>query len=79
MCFGLNQSLPSIFSDFPGKTLRLLYRASRDGFPGAFHRLCDEHTNAIVVAVMDGFLFGGYTSLPWSGRRIAIRAERKIE
>ncbi|CAJ1333123.1 unnamed protein product, partial [Effrenium voratum] len=43
--------------------LKLLYRASRDGFSAqAFHQKCDAHGPAVVIARSQaGYIFGGYT------------------
>lgn len=51
-------------------TLRLLYRATRDGFePQTFHSLCDnEGPTVSFVRTSKGFLFGCYTRLPWQSR-----------
>jgi len=51
------------------KTLKLLYRASRDGWQAAvFHRLCDDKgpTVTIVKTSSNGRIFGGYTSASWA-------------
>ena len=50
-----------------GKELKLLYRATRDGFEAAsFHANCDNQANTLtVVKTPKGYIFGGYTSLEW--------------
>ncbi len=50
------------------KTFFLLWRGSRDGFDAlTFHRLCDGQANTVtVIKNTNGFIFGGYTSIPWS-------------
>jgi len=50
------------------KSLSLLWRGSRDGFDAAaFHRLCDAKANTVtVIKNANGFIFGGFTSIPWS-------------
>ena len=49
-------------------TFDLLYRASRDGFnSNAFHELCDNHENTIlVVKSTTGYVFGGFTTQTWN-------------
>ncbi|KAL6069867.1 TLDc domain-containing protein [Balamuthia mandrillaris] len=45
---------------------RLAYRASRDGFSTTtFHDLCDHLTETVVLLRSKGYVFGGYTPLPW--------------
>jgi len=53
---------------FENKSFSLLWRGSRDGFDAAaFHRLCDGQANTVtVIKNTNGFIFGGYTSIPWS-------------
>jgi len=53
---------------FENKSFSLLWRGSRDGFDAAtFHRLCDGKANTVtVIKNTNGFIFGGYTSIPWS-------------
>ena len=52
-----------------GSSLRLLYRASRDGLAtSTFHRLCDNQGPTItVIRSSKGFVFGGYTTATWEG------------
>jgi len=52
---------------FEDKSFSLLWRGSRDGFDGAtFHRLCDGKSNTVtVIKNTNGFIFGGFTSVPW--------------
>jgi hypothetical protein len=59
--------LPSIFNDFSGKLIQLLYRGSRDGFGSKdFHRKCDGfgHTLTLIESCK-GHIFGGYTPCSW--------------
>jgi len=53
---------------FENKSFSLLWRGSRDSFfDGAFHRLCDGKANTVtVIKNTNGFIFGGFTSIPWS-------------
>jgi hypothetical protein len=59
---------PEIFERFGGKSFRLLYRGSRDGFePGNFHARCNGHPDTVTLILStDGWIFGGYTPLAWS-------------
>jgi hypothetical protein len=61
---------PEIFSVIGGKTFRLLYRGSRDGFqPSAFHSHCDGHQNTVsLILSKNKCIFGGYTPLAWSSQ-----------
>ena len=47
---------------------QLIYKASRDGFRAAdFHRCCDEEVETVsAIHTTDGYLFGGYTDIPWT-------------
>ena len=49
---------------------KLLYRATRDGFGAAqFHAKCDNNLKTLVVIKStNGYIFGGYTQLDWSGK-----------
>jgi len=53
---------------FENKSFSLLWRGSRDGFDAAaFHRLCDGEANTVtVIKNTNGFIFGGFASVPWS-------------
>ncbi len=53
---------------FKNKSLSLLWRGSRDGFDAnVFHSLCDGKENTVtVIKNTNGFIFGGFTSIPWS-------------
>jgi len=61
--------MPVLKTWFDGKkfTLKLIYRATRDGFDGAkFHSLVDNQGQTLTVVLSkDGFLFGGFTSKSW--------------
>lgn len=51
-----------------GKSLRLLYRGSRDGMEAStFHRLCDGQgpTVTVIKESEAGYIFGGYTAASW--------------
>jgi len=63
------QEIPFLaLTGFENKTFSLLWRGSRDGFDAdAFHRLCDGKANTVtVIKNTNGFIFGGFTSIPWS-------------
>jgi hypothetical protein len=66
--------VPRIFSPFRGKTLRLLYRGSRDGFQAsAFHSRCNGHANTVsLISSTNGCIFGGYSPLPWSSEKTSV-------
>jgi hypothetical protein len=55
-------------SEFDNQQWQLIYRASRDGYTAkAFHQSCDGCFPTIcVIRSEDGFIFGGFTSVPWS-------------
>ena len=48
--------------------LRLVYRATRDGFASkCFHQKCDGVKNTLTIVKTDnGFVFGGFTQAAWS-------------
>ncbi|CAF3900610.1 unnamed protein product [Adineta steineri] len=52
----------------PDQQWELIYKASRDGFTNdAFHKKCDGKGPTItIIQSAQKFLFGGYTSIPWS-------------
>ena len=54
---------------------RLIYKASRDGFKAAdFHRCGDNKGETIsVIHTTEGYLFGGYTDVPWTSASGAWR------
>ncbi|CAF0941390.1 unnamed protein product [Didymodactylos carnosus] len=56
------------FYGINGQRWKLIYKASRDSFDmQAFHRHCDDiGPTMTVVQSKDGYLFGGYTSVPWA-------------
>jgi len=45
-----------------------LWRGTRDGFEASkFHQLCDGKPNTLtLIKSTTGYIFGGYTSIPWS-------------
>ena len=46
---------------------KLLYRASRDGWQATeFHQKCDGQGPTLTLVRSGGYLFGGFTSVPWS-------------
>lgn len=48
----------------------LVYRGSRDGLTGAaFHSRCDGMAGTVtLIAAEGGWVFGGYSSVPWHSR-----------
>ena len=48
--------------------LKLLYRASRDGWStNSFHSKCDNHQHTLtVVKTVEGYVFGGYSDQTWN-------------
>ena len=50
-----------------GKQLKLIYRATRDGFEAsAFHDKCDFQPKTLsIVKTSNGCIFGGYTAVAW--------------
>ena len=50
--------------------LKLLYRASRDGFGAAdFHSKCDDQPNTVTfIKTTLGYIFGGYTQISWHSK-----------
>jgi hypothetical protein len=72
---------PSLFSEFTGKSFRLLYRGSRDGFRAAdFHGKCDGHGNTLTVILdRNRYVFGGYTPLEWESRERAVNDTYKCD
>ncbi|RNA20088.1 BTB POZ domain-containing KCTD21 [Brachionus plicatilis] len=56
--------------EFPSKTkLRLLYRATTDGFSAQnFHSKCDHLKKTLTIIKTTGnYIFGGYTEQSWDG------------
>jgi len=52
------------------KLFSLLWRGSRDGFGArTFHSRCNTKANTVtVIKNKNGFIFGGFTSIPWSSK-----------
>jgi hypothetical protein len=72
--FAQSTLLPSAqqhkLNEFYGKSnqqWKLIYRGTRDGFHSEdFHRCCDNKGPTVTVILSDdGYLFGGYTTVPW--------------
>jgi hypothetical protein len=53
---------------FGWKDVVLLYRGSRDGFESeVFHERCDGKSPTVtIVRTAEGYVFGGYTPVPWA-------------
>jgi hypothetical protein len=62
---------PAIFAEFRGKSFKLLWRVSRDGFgTSQFHGRCDCHANTLTVILdTEGNIFGGFTPVEWESRQ----------
>jgi hypothetical protein len=60
-------TFPTFLNDITNKTLRLLYRGSRDGFnSSSFHNKCDGESNTITfIQTTKDFLFGRFTPVCW--------------
>jgi hypothetical protein len=59
---------------FPENTdLKLLYRATQDGFSAVdFHEKCDEHANVLlIVKSIESNVFGGFTEVGWDSSFIS--------
>ena len=52
------------------KAIRLLYRATRDGFTqSAFHSKCDGKANTVTIVKNNlNYVFGGYASKAWDSK-----------
>lgn len=64
------------FYEREGQSWKLIYKASRDGFPSAdFHRCCNNQgpTISVIQSTNGDYLFGGYTSVSWSSRDSYVR------
>ena len=49
--------------------VKLLYRASRNGWAAAnFHSCCDNEGPTVTVVKSRGYIFGGYTEEQWDGK-----------
>jgi hypothetical protein len=68
-------------TQFANKKWRLLYRGSQDGFRGSdFHKKCDGCANTVtVILTTKGYIFGGFTSVPWESRESAYKSDRTPE
>ncbi len=55
-------------SGYDNQQWQLIYRASRDGYTAkVFHQSCDGcFPTMCVIRSKNGFIFGGFTSVPWS-------------
>jgi hypothetical protein len=55
-------------SGYDNQQWQLIYRASHDGYTAkVFHLLCDGcFPTMCVIRSENGFIFGGFTSVPWS-------------
>ena len=50
-------------------SVKLLYRASRDGWAASnFHSCCDSKGPTVTVVKTGNYIFGGYTDQSWDGK-----------
>ena len=50
-------------------SVKLLYRASRDGWAGSnFHSCCDSKGPTVTVVKTGNYIFGGYTDQSWDSK-----------
>ena len=50
-------------------SVKLLYRASRDGWAASnFHSCCDSKGPTVTVVKSGNYIFGGYTDQSWDGK-----------
>lgn len=64
-----NERIVNEFYGNENQLWKLIYKGSRDGFLSTdFHRYCDQKGPTLtIISTKDGaYLFGGYTSVPWS-------------
>ena len=61
-----------VMSPFAGKSLKLLFQASKHGFTAEeFHKKCDEKQPTVVlIKAANNRTFGGVTALTWEGNNI---------
>ena len=54
-------------------SVKLLYRASRDGWAASnFHSCCDSKGPTVTVIKSGNYIFGGYTDQSWDGKSYII-------
>jgi len=60
-------SQKAIKSWLPNQHLRLIYKATRDGFQADdFHKTCDNKGPSVtVIQTKEGYLFGGFSPVAW--------------
>jgi hypothetical protein len=61
---------PAIFANFRSSEFRLLWRTNGDLFTVAdFHHHCNDRPNTLtVIRDTRGYIFGGFTPVPWESR-----------
>ena len=63
--------------DVRGRRLRLLFRASRDGFAAnTFHEKCDNKGATIVLVQSGNYVFGGFTEKSWMYSKSCVECSR---
>ena len=62
----------------PGRSLSLIYQASRNGFASSnFHQCCDNRgATLVIVRCNNGFVFGGYAAVSWNSNGGWIQGQR---
>jgi hypothetical protein len=67
-------NFPAIVAEFSGKSFKLLWRESHDGFGASqFHGHCDSHANTLTVIYdREGNTIGGFTAMEWESRKWKI-------
>ena len=65
--------LPSQNTEKRRRRLRLLFRASRDGFlASTFHSKCDNKGPTVTIVQSEENIFGGFTEESWSSKYSSI-------
>ena len=61
--------LPVLDTGMRRRHLRLLYRASRDGFAAnCFHSRCDNNGPTVTIVKSGEYIFGGFTERSWTSK-----------
>ena len=61
--------LPVHYTGMRRRHLRLLYRASRDGFAAeCFHSRCDNNGPTVTIVKSGEYIFGGFTEHSWTSK-----------
>lgn len=69
--------LPLLNSAGKRHHLRLLFRASRDGFfAKAFHSICDNQGPTVTIVQSGEYIFGGFTDKSWKNEGDFVRCSK---